>query len=351
MKLKPISLFFMAILSIFAISGTVYAQSSDGINTTDSEVIFLENGGHGMFKLSDEININSISSDSHLKAKHKHGDLYEIVETAKELPFNLVMKVKENKFLAVAEKEVTPANFHSILSDNRISDHIKEDLKGLMKEIEDRNLDTTVTIYSPDLIIDQPQNGVISLKGWEHSHNYYYTGYKNYSYKDEWYYISGYTSEPGSVKLTPYSYAQELYKKSFNHVISEGIGTVLSYTPMSWLSKSFYALFGPDNYIGGSTADRAIVSFSESKWRRYTSISWLGEWNFAAVMDYIDIHRTSVTKWRNVKSFTEEEEYRFRPSPSWDIQDQRAYQMRDSTMFWDEKIKSYNIYGLYFYAP
>jgi len=120
---------------------------------------------------------------------------------------------------------------------------------------------------------------------------------------------------------------------------------------MSWLSKSFYALFGPDNYIGGSTADRAIVSFSESKWRRYTSISWLGEWNFAAVMDYIDIHRTSVTKWRNVKSFTEEEEYRFHPSPSWDIQDQRAYQMSDSTMFWDEKIKSYNIYGLYFYAP
>ncbi|WP_098742042.1 hypothetical protein [Paenibacillus sp. EZ-K15] len=344
---KFTSFILVGALTFTFLAGLVSAESSNIENSPTQDEILLDFEGHGSFKESTERNIG-ISSNTMYKAKKKdgHSFLYEIVDSPEEQPFSLLMQTNPDTFLAVAEKEVTTKNVQSVLEDNRISDEVKTDLKKLMKEIEDRNLeDTTVTIYSPELI-----PGSVSINGFEHQYDSYYTGYKGYSYKDTWMYYANYISDPGVRELGGTA-GQALYKKAYKHLIRQGIGDLVNLLPLGWVANSLYDIFGADATVGGDSNDKAVVTYVEGKYRRYTSISWLGDWRQKAIMDYINYQTVNIQKMVGRNITNKQQSVQYVPSKSWDIQDQRAYEMKDSTTFWDERIYNYYFFDIQFAAP
>lgn len=344
---KIISIFLVIALTCGSLLSVVSANSNNDAKAIIHDEIFLDFEGHGSFKSNLNKGTRSLDQASY-RAVKKHGDLYEIVNPPEDFPFKLIMKVKEDTYLAVAEQEVTTKNIQSVMTDNRITDQLKKDVQKLMKEIEERKLrDTTVTIYSPNLIPVQSRKGAVTTSSWTPQYTSYYTGYNGYSYQDEWYYISNYSPVAGTQNLTPYAAAQDFYNRLFQNGMITGFGFI----QFAWIPITLYGLFGADTIIGGNTNDKLVITWVESKYRKYTSISWLGAWRFKAVTDLVYSNTTNFQKISNGTITNEQRTFSNVPTSSWSIPDQRAYQMRDSMTFWDEKIYNYRFFDLYFAAP
>jgi len=288
------------------------------------------------------------------KGKQKEQRLYEVVD-GEDLPYTMVIDVHgdQSVFQAVGEMAINTNNIEKVKKDDRISPELKSDLDKLVKEIKERQLtETTLTVYSPNLLASDTSSGEVSTlaPGYTWTSPTYWWGEGGYKYKLETLMIDNYVSDTADKYLSSNLEARNLWSKVFENTFKVVVDAVTGVSKVLDIPSKIIDIIPFPSDIGGNTGDRLRAYTTEDKNIDYYSIQIGSSFTTRAIGDQSWHRWVGITIIDGYSTMKQSNEI-YKRTPNFTNLAHYCYLYRSSSSQYREYLVSWNYFGNVFTSP
>lgn len=343
-KSKIIVLLFVIFAILLNMTSAVMANDTEEKPGFIEEKI-IEYHGNGYFtKASD------VDKGKEFRVTDYKGKFYKIIDN-KDLPFDMVVKVRDGVFQATKELIIDKKQYKdikSLINKYDIPEHMLDIVYQYYNE-ENLNPDAQLIIYSPNFITtkNEADDNQITVSGMS-SNYYYYWGTGGYYYKHEDLFVTNWTSNWASRGVNESAWNQYIWSV-FNNTVSTIIDTVFSTNPYTGTAYTIASiLYCPDLITGSDFQNTVACQKVEDKHIQYESIQYPG-----SEMSLKVISERSVVDW-HVSTTVDgefEDDYEYNivwQGPNFSNISTLCYNCRNNTIVYREEVYQYYKLGFQF---